>query len=85
VLIHVWSNFIGIYLYATKNRLARAAFLNSRNVLVSQHEALKNQAELETLLTATCPSHSLQMALNYLCKNKPTMTSVHIEKYDEVT
>ncbi|KAI6215428.1 hypothetical protein M3Y94_00384200 [Aphelenchoides besseyi] len=85
ILIHVWCNFIGIYLYITKTRLCRAAFLNSRNVLMSQHEALKHQGELETLLSASCPPHSLQTALNYLCKNKPTNTSVYTENYDNVT
>ncbi|KAI6240019.1 hypothetical protein M3Y99_00485500 [Aphelenchoides fujianensis] len=85
ILVHIWCNFIGIYLFATKTRLCRAAFLNSRNVLMSQHEALKHQSELETLLTATCPPHSLQSALNYLCKNKPTNTSVHIEQHDQAT
>ncbi|KAI6188562.1 hypothetical protein M3Y98_00368000 [Aphelenchoides besseyi] len=85
ILIHVWCNFIGIYLYITKTRLCRAAFLNSRNVLMSQHEALKHQGQLETLLSASCPPHSLQTALNYLCKNKPTNTTVYTENYDTVT
>ncbi|CAD5221945.1 unnamed protein product [Bursaphelenchus xylophilus] len=81
VIVHVCSNGIGIYLYTMRNRLSRAMFLNSRNVLMSHLEALKQQGVLETLLSAVCPKNQLQDGLKYLYENMGTMSTVNVTSY----
>ncbi|CAD5215976.1 unnamed protein product [Bursaphelenchus okinawaensis] len=81
IIVHFWNNFVGIYLYLMRNRLSRAMFLNSRNVLMSHMEALKQQAILETLLSSVCPKAQLQDGLKYLYENMGTMASLNVTSY----
>uniref|UniRef100_A0A915CN09 adenylate cyclase n=1 Tax=Ditylenchus dipsaci TaxID=166011 RepID=A0A915CN09_9BILA len=57
ILVHIWSNFIGVYLFSTRNRLCRAAFLNARNALSSQQEALQENTKMAILLSSALPAH----------------------------
>uniref|UniRef100_A0A7E4WD33 adenylate cyclase n=1 Tax=Panagrellus redivivus TaxID=6233 RepID=A0A7E4WD33_PANRE len=82
LLVHIWSNFIGIYLYVTKERLSRAAFLNARNALLSHKEAAHEAEKMGQLLGAALPEHVIAAVRNQIGVNVPKL---YIEQYDHVT
>lgn len=55
ILVHVWSNFIGIYAFTTRNKISREAFVDARNALAAQHEALQERAKMVHCFSARFP------------------------------
>lgn len=83
ILVHGWTHFVGVYLFLMKSRLSRAVFLNSRNVLLSQLEALDQQAQLETMLSAVCPPFMLQKGLDYLYDHLAARSALNVQSHPD--
>lgn len=46
IIIHLWTNFIGIYLFTTKNCLSRVAFLNEQKALTFQKDVIEQNSKM---------------------------------------
>uniref|UniRef100_A0AC34QHI1 Adenylate cyclase n=1 Tax=Panagrolaimus sp. JU765 TaxID=591449 RepID=A0AC34QHI1_9BILA len=82
ILIHGWCNFVGIYLYLTRNRLCRAAFLNARNALMSQKESVNESDKMERLLGSALPDHIISAVKSQIGINVPKL---YVEHYTQTT
>jgi class 3 adenylate cyclase len=82
LLVHAWCHFIGIYLYITRERLCRAAFLNARNALSQTESSKKESEKMGKLLSAALPDHVIAAVRNQLGVNVPQL---YIENYNETT
>ncbi|KAE9554247.1 hypothetical protein FO519_002546 [Halicephalobus sp. NKZ332] len=82
LLVHGWCNFIGIYLYTTKDRLYRAGFLNARNALMSQKESAKESDKMGRLLGSALPDHVISAVRNQIGVNVPKL---YVEHYNQAT
>jgi class 3 adenylate cyclase len=81
-LVHAWCHFIGIYLYITRERLCRAAFLNARNALSQAESSKAESVKMGQLLSAALPDHVIAAVQNQLGVNVPQL---YIENYTETT
>uniref|UniRef100_A0A1I8AS51 adenylate cyclase n=1 Tax=Steinernema glaseri TaxID=37863 RepID=A0A1I8AS51_9BILA len=63
LLVHTWAHFVGIYLFVTRSRLCRAAFLNARNAILCAQNSHDESLRMNKLLSSSLPSHVISSAL----------------------
>ncbi|CAB3401723.1 unnamed protein product [Caenorhabditis bovis] len=82
IVVHVWTNFTGIYLCSTCDRIARNAFLSARNSAEAESGADLQSGRLSRLLSAFLPYHLITHARHQITLYKPHLYNEH---YSEVS
>lgn len=81
-IFHLWAHFTGIYLYVTKERIARNAFLSAHNSYEAEKSAQQQGCRLNQLLAAFLPPHLLVQARQQIATNHP---HIYNEAYTQVS
>ncbi|KAK0417048.1 hypothetical protein QR680_012806 [Steinernema hermaphroditum] len=83
LLVHTWANFIGVYLFVTRSRLCRAAFLNARNAILCAQNSHDESLRMNKLLGASLPSHVVSSALQSQIGTE--VPHLYVQHYAQVT
>ncbi|CAI5445228.1 unnamed protein product [Caenorhabditis angaria] len=82
IVVHIWTNFTGIYLCSTADRLARNAFLSARNSAEAENCADFQSTRLNRLLSSFIPYHLITQARHQITLYKPHLYN---ETYSQVS
>ncbi|CAI2347971.1 unnamed protein product [Caenorhabditis sp. 36 PRJEB53466] len=82
IVVHIWTNFTGIYLCSTADRLARNAFLSARNSSEAESSAEFQSNRLNKLLSSFLPFHLINQARHQITLYKPHLYN---ENYSQVS
>ncbi|CAO4370217.1 unnamed protein product [Caenorhabditis nigoni] len=82
IVVHIWTNFTGIYLCSTADRLARNAFLSARNSSEAETTAEFQSNRLNKLLSSFLPFHLINQARHQITLYKPHLYN---ETYSQVS